>query len=276
MLPTFLVIGAMKTGTTSLHAYLGAHPDVFMAEPKELDFFVEGKNWERGLEWYEARFAATGDARARGEASTNYTKHPFFPGVPERIARLIPDVRLIYVVRHPIRRMVSQYLHHVAEYGERRPPAEVLLANPMIFALSDYATQIERYLEHFPREQLLIVTSEDLHARPAETMRTIYAFIGADAGRTPPNLDEELHRTRDKAAPTTLADRVPFLARLAESSAVPPAIARRLRRLTTRRTAPESVPIPAEVEAVLRERLRPTVERLRAYMPPDFDGWGMG
>ncbi|MGH2728637.1 MAG: sulfotransferase family protein [Actinomycetota bacterium] len=276
MLPTFLVIGAMKSGTTSLHAYLGAHPDVFMAEPKELDFFVEGKNLERGLDWYEERFGAAGDARARGEASTNYTKHPFFPDVPERIARVIPDVRLIYVVRHPIRRMVSQYLHHVAEYGERKPAAEALLSNPMIFALSDYATQIERYLDHFSREQILIVTSEDLYGRRAETMRTIYRFVGADDEKTPPTLDRELHRTRDKAAPTALAERMPFLARLAESPATPRSIARRLSRLTARRTAPESVPVPAEVERILRERLRPTVERLRAYMPPEFDGWGIG
>ncbi len=276
MLPTFLVIGAMKSGTTSLYAYLKAHPDIFMADPKELDFFVDGKNWERGLSWYEDRFAAGGSASARGEASTNYTKHPFFPGVPERIARVVPNVRLVYVVRHPIRRMVSQYLHHVAEYGERKPAAEVLLTNPMIFALSDYATQIERYLEHFEREQLLIVTGEDLHDRRAETMRTIYGFLGADQSRTPPNLEEELHRTRDKAAPTPLAARFPFLARLGTSDATPRLIARGLRRLTTRRTAPESVRVPAEVEAALRERLRPTVERLRAYMPPGFEGWGIG
>ena len=211
MLPTFLVIGAMKAGTTSLYAYLGAHPDVFMADPKELDFFVEGKNWERGLEWYEERFAAAGGAAARGEASTNYTKHPFFPGVPERIRPVLPDARLVYVVRHPIRRMVSQYLHHVAEYGERSPAPEVLLTNPMIFACSDYAMQIERYLEHFPREQLLIVTSEDLHDRRAETLRRIYGFLGVDADRTPPNVGEKLHRTEEKAAPTALADRFPFL-----------------------------------------------------------------
>lgn len=276
MLPTFLVIGAMKAGTTSLHAYLGAHPDVFMAEPKELDFFVEGKNWERGLDWYESRFAAAGDAPFRGEASTNYTKHPFFPGVPERIARVMPEVRLVYVVRHPIRRMVSQYLHHVAEYGERGPAAEVLLSNPMIFALSDYATQIERYLEHFAREQLLIVRSEELHADRERTMRRIFDFIGADPSRTPVGLDQELHRTRDKDAPTPLADRMPFLARIAESPATPGPVARALRRLTVRRTAPESIAVPPEVESVLRERLRPTVERLRAYMPTEFDGWGIG
>ena len=221
MLPTFLVIGAMKAGTTSLHAYLQAHPDVFMAEPKELEFFVEGKNWERGVDWYESCFASSGGATARGEASTTYTKHPFFPGVPERIKRVLPEARMVYVVRHPIRRMVSQYLHHVAEYGERGPASEVLLTNPMLFALSDYATQIERYLEFFPREQLLIVTSEELDDRRAATLRTIYGFIGVDDRWTPPNLDERLHRTEDKPAPTILGDRIPALRRLAERPSTP-------------------------------------------------------
>jgi sulfotransferase family protein len=276
MLPTFLVIGAMKAGTTSLHAYLRAHPDVFMAEPKELEFFVEGKNWERGVDWYQSCFASSGNATARGEASTTYTKHPFFPGVPERIKRVLPDVRLVYVVRHPIRRMVSQYLHHVAEYGERRPASEVLLTNPMLFALSDYATQIERYFESFPREQLLIVTSEELDDRRAATLRTIYGFIGVDDRWTPPNLGQRLHRSEDKPAPTILGDRIPALRRLAERTSMPPPIARGLRRLTTRHTAPESVVVSPEVESELRKRLRPSVERLRAYMPPGFDGWGIG
>jgi hypothetical protein len=275
MLPTFLVIGAMKAGTTSLHAYLKAHPDVFMAEPKELEFFVEGKNWERGVEWYESCFASSGGAAARGEASTTYTKHPFFPGVPERIKQVLPDVRMVYVVRHPIRRMVSQYLHHVAEYGERKPAAVALLTNPMLFALSDYATQIERYLEYFPREQMLIVTSEDLHDRRADTLHVIFGFLGVDDRWTPPNLGEKHHRTEDKPAPTLLS-RIPALRRLADRPSTPPPIARRLRRLTTRHIAPESVEVPAEAEAELRERLRPSIARLRAYMPPGFDGWGIG
>src|SRR5207244_8421308 len=85
MLPTFLVIGAMKSGTTSLYRYLQAHPDVFMSEQKELNYFTQGanQNWEKGLAWYQAQFEQAGKARAVGEASTNYTKYPQFQGVPE-------------------------------------------------------------------------------------------------------------------------------------------------------------------------------------------------
>jgi hypothetical protein len=95
--PTFLVIGAMKAGTTSLHRCLSNHPDVFMSAPKELDFFE--KNWSRGWEWYRSQFQAGDVAMLRGESSTNYAKYPRFGGVAGRIHRSLPDVKLIYLLR---------------------------------------------------------------------------------------------------------------------------------------------------------------------------------
>ena len=276
MLPTFLVIGAMKAGTTSLHAYLSSHPDVFMSEPKELDFFVEGRNWDRGLGWYEDRFAGAGAAAARGEASTNYTKDPFFGGVPERIHSVIPDVRLVYVVRHPIRRMVSEYWHHVAEYGERRPLGEALRTNPMLFALSDYAAQLDRYTGLFPPEHLLVITSEALYGARAETLRSIFSFLGIDDAWRPPNLDARLHRSEMKAAPTTIGARVPWLRERAASTATPAGLRRVLKKLTERFPSEADSAVPVEVEAELRQRFRVSVERLRAFLPPSFDGWGIG
>lgn len=94
-LPNFLVIGAMKAGTTSMHRYLDAHPDVFMATQKELNFFIEELNWSKGLGWYEERFAEAGDATARGEASPGYAGYPVRRGVPERIAATLPDARFV-------------------------------------------------------------------------------------------------------------------------------------------------------------------------------------
>ena len=80
MLPTFIVIGAGKAGTTSLWGYLRDHPQVFMSDPKELDFFTVEHNWSKGVGWYEAHFADAGDAVARGEASGSYTNWPNFAG----------------------------------------------------------------------------------------------------------------------------------------------------------------------------------------------------
>ena len=84
-LPTFVVIGAMKAGTTTLHAWLAEHPDVCMSARKELDFFVEDGNWERGVGWYRLRFVSCAAEKARGESSPNYAKIHAAPGVPKRM-----------------------------------------------------------------------------------------------------------------------------------------------------------------------------------------------
>src|SRR5436190_12136822 len=101
MLPHFVVIGAMKAGTTSLWHYLRAHPRVYMPRIKELRYFQKGGALSRGLAWYEAQFAAAEPGQLAGEASPGYTKYPHQTGVPERMAAVIPDARLVYVVRDP-------------------------------------------------------------------------------------------------------------------------------------------------------------------------------
>lgn len=103
MRPNLVVIGAAKCGTTSLHEYLNAHPQIAMSREKELDFFVAEKNWSRGLDWYEAQFE---DAPIRGESSVSYAAFPEYQGVPERIVRALPDARVIYLVRDPVERVV--------------------------------------------------------------------------------------------------------------------------------------------------------------------------
>ena len=103
---------------------------------------------------------ATGPRLALGEASTVYTKFPRYKGVAERMARVIPDVRLIYVVRHPIDRIRSHYEHRVASGAETAPMEIAVFDNPIYLDYSKYALQVEQYLQHFPREQLLIVSSE--------------------------------------------------------------------------------------------------------------------
>src|SRR5688500_14395940 len=100
--PSFLVIGATKCGTESLHAYLSRHPEVFI-HPKELRFFTREFNLERGAAWYRDQFSGAGSARATGEGSNAYTRDPVYGGVAARIQRALPSVRMIYVIRHPDR-----------------------------------------------------------------------------------------------------------------------------------------------------------------------------
>src|SRR4051794_1541363 len=156
MLPNFLVIGAPKAGTTSLYHYLATHPQVFVSDPKELRFFIEEINWRKGLGWYESQFAGADGAVARGELTPEYALHPVYGGVPERIASVLPDARLVYLVRDPIERMRSQYRHRVLDRLEARPIADAFRADPQYLDGSRYAFQIEQYLPWFDRERLLV------------------------------------------------------------------------------------------------------------------------
>ena len=145
-LPNLIVIGGLKCGTTSLHHYLNLHPQIAMSRPKELNFFVAELNWELGPEWYASHFER--DAEIRGETSPHYTNLPRFEGVAERMRELLGDgARLIYMVRDPIERMLSHYLHNVGGGYESRPMAEAL-ADPdsAYVARSRYAMQLEPYL----------------------------------------------------------------------------------------------------------------------------------
>jgi hypothetical protein len=273
-LPTFIVIGAMKAGTTSLHQYLRAHPDVFMPDTKELDFFVAEKEWERGIGWYEEQFAGSGGAPVVGEASTNYTKHPLFRGVPARIAAALPDVRLVYVIRHPIQRMRSQYLHAISAGWEHLPLEQALLTNPEYLDNSSYGLQLDQYVAHVPFEQILIVRSEHLRTRRAETVDRVLEHIGARVG-APVRLDQELHATSDKVVPRT---EPALVARLPGRSLVRRVVPAAVRNIYGRMTSldnPRRLTLSADAERRLVERLRPDIRRLRTFMGDDFDGWGL-
>ncbi|MDK3257094.1 sulfotransferase family protein [Blastococcus capsensis] len=285
-LPTFIVIGAMKAGTTSLYHYLRNHEQIFMPKIKELDFFAEGGNWSRGMDWYRQQFHGAGDAVARGEASTLYTKYPQYDGVPERIAAALPDVRLVYLVRDPIVRMRSHYEHRVALGAETAPPEIALLENPIYLAYSQYAMQLERYAAHFPREQLLVVTSEGLRHDRAVTVREVYEFLGVDPSLSPPALETEFYKTSQRRSyPPIVWSARRFLKRhVPQAKRAKEVVDSMLERRAASSgagsaasgTASADTVITPELRARLAELLRDDVARLRPYMSPGFDGWGIG
>src|SRR5688572_6261293 len=121
MLPNLIIIGAQKCGTSALHHYIHLHPEICMSAQKELNFFIESGNWSKGLAWYESNFGGkAGKAKIYGEASPNYTDYPGTREVPERMHGIVPDVKLIYMVRHPIERIISQYIHYRRRGTETR------------------------------------------------------------------------------------------------------------------------------------------------------------
>jgi hypothetical protein len=307
-LPNFLIIGAMKGGTTSLFHYLREHPQVFTPSFKAPEFFAGRAHTGRGLDWYRKLFAACpAEAVAVGEASNVYTKYPTYAGVPQRIAEHIPEARLIYVVRDPIARMRSHYQHRVTEGREKAPFEQAVFENSIYLDYSKYAMQLEQYLEHFPRQQILVITSEALRSDRAVTVERVYRFLGVDETFVPESLDREFWLTQDRASRSIvppgirrfLKQRFPATKRLKELEAN---TLRTIRRLGGRSSngastngsaigsasANGSAPSngagegnrPVVISDDTRQRLvavlADDVRRLREYMGGDFDGWGIG
>jgi Sulfotransferase family len=276
VLPNFLVIGAAKSGTTSLYRYLRGHPEVFMAESKELKFFSSKTRWRLGPGWYARQFEAATDAVAVGEASPSYTRYPQHQGVPERVAQVIPEARLVYLVRHPIERMRSHYLHRVLQGKERAPIDQAVVTDPSYVDTSRYAMQIEQYLEWFTRSQLLVITAEALRSDRLVTLRRVYEFLDVDAGWRPPELGREYNRTGE-LRPQLIAPRPVVLAvRLGVRLGLRPRTARRLSyRASHAAPVSDQVAFSEPVRQRLEVSLQDDVARLRRYLGPEFDGWGI-
>jgi Sulfotransferase domain len=190
-LPNLVLIGGLKCGTTSLHHYLNLHPEVAMSRPKELNFFIAELNWPLGADWYRSHFRS--EARVRGESSPHYTNRPRFTGVAERMRSMLgDDTKLIYMVRDPIDRMLSHYVHNAGGGYESRPPEEALADETSSYlARSRYAYQLEPYLDAFGRERIEIVTREELKANRPATMERVFTFLGVDPGFTSPEFARE-------------------------------------------------------------------------------------
>lgn len=177
-LPGFVVIGAMKCATTTLAVQLGAQPGIFICDPKEPNFFSNDEVYAKGLAWYESLFDRAGGAQLIGEASTHYTKLPTYPRTIERFHAALPDAKLIYVMRHPIDRVVSQYIHEWTQRLISGPIDEELARNPWITDYGRYAMQIGPWLDVYGPERILPVFNERLRAQPQAELERVCAFLG--------------------------------------------------------------------------------------------------
>lgn len=207
-LPTFLIVGAMKSGTTSLAQYLAAHPEVYVPPKKEAHFFERDELWNRGADWYRGWFAGAGDQWAVGEGTASYM---FFTEVPARMASVVPRARLIAILRDPVERAYSHYLHARTRGGERRTFREVVdeelrgdrLDRPAVsgsgsrrayyLARGLYLEQLQRLCEHYDRESLLVLLLEDLELQPARVFAEVCRFLGIDETVAPDNLGSAIN-----------------------------------------------------------------------------------
>lgn len=182
-LPDFLVIGAAKSATSTLATLLAMNPRIFISPTKEPEFFAVDDVFERGIEWYRELFRGAGDDQLCGEASTAYTRWPQLPHAAERIARHIPHAKLIYIMRHPVDRAYSHYVHRLTKElhpGEpiRSTFEEHVRHDLMCLDGSRYVEQIDRYLVYFPKKAFCFLLTEDLEQSPQETMTRVFGFLG--------------------------------------------------------------------------------------------------
>jgi hypothetical protein len=277
-LPNLLIIGAAKAGTTSLHEYLALHPQVFMSETKELNFFNR-EDWRDLLPRYRAYFPT--EASVRGESTPGYSMDPWYPGVPGRAGELVPDARIVYLVRDPIARLTAQYVENFALRLEQRSFADALRdfdapENRVVMA-SRYAFQIDRWREHFPDERILVLDQRALLTERLATLRETFAFLGVDPDFTTPEFDR-LHNVRSNKmranrAGLWLHERGLLERARRATRPLPDRLREPLKTLVA-----DPVPTPEldpALRAELEAHLHDDAERLRAYTGKRFEHWSV-
>jgi len=198
--PGVLIIGAQRSGTTSLFNYLVQHPDVLPPLRKEIHYF--DLHYGRGIKWYRGHFPYSNQLRHGSvtlDASPYYLAHPL---VPQRVAALLPEVKLVALLRNPVDRALSHYQHEIRDGRESLSFADAiekeserlageeerLRRDPGYYSYNHhrfsytrrglYLEQLRRWLQHFPRSQLLILQSEWLFREPAAASAAVHSFLG--------------------------------------------------------------------------------------------------
>lgn len=278
-LPDLFVIGAQKSGTTSLHAFLDGHPDIFMSEPKEPGFFTpEVGYYPTDEDWYRGLFEGAGGARVVGESSTHYAKLPTLPGVPERIGAMVDEPRFIYVMRDPVDRAISHYWHDVRKRHQHRSILDAVTEDSVYVQYSDYPMQLEAYLERYPPERIFTLTFEGLTRSPARVLPPLLEWLDVDPDAIPAVLPRENVRP-DRMTRTRGRGRLHRFRHSRLWEAVAPLVPKSLRRAAAR-SAVEPVDVEAEDVDAARDRIRPVlaerVDLLRELLGRDFPEWRTG
>lgn len=299
--PTFLLLGAAKCGTTSLAHYLSQHPDVCFSKPKEPIFFEA--EWEQGLDHYWRTYfhgwrgeAAVGEGR---------TWNLYLPFVVPRIREALPEARLVALLRDPVERVHSHWWHRHSrgqeplgfaaaveadrariergegfegDEGARRWKAGLYRDSPstghrVLLDLGFFAEQIERYRERFPAERIRIVLQEDLAADLAGVMRGLFGFLGVDP--EVPVTDASPRNVRGDRVRSPAARRALFAARaLGLRRLVPPGLRRRQRAIFER--SAQRAPLDSGLRRELVAYYEPHNARLERLLGRDLSAWRSG
>jgi hypothetical protein len=298
--PNFLVIGAMKAGTTSVYRYLEQHPDVFVSATKEPGFFAYengrlqwsgpyDRQWRAGVrptrwEQYLAHFSRARKQSAIGEATAIYLSDP---RAPERIRHYLPAARLIAILRHPVDRAYSAFLMKCRR-DEHLSFVDALAAEPRRIAegwgygwhyaaLGCYVEPLRRYRSLFPPEQLEVALYDDLAEDPAALMRRFYRYLGVDEAFEPDlrMRYQSARLTRWRAFDSWMASHMTVRTRLkryfpGDSARRLYHFVDRLNQRLNRRPAPR---LPPALRAELTQGFRDEILALQDLLGRDLSHW---
>ncbi len=245
-LPNFIIIGAAKSATTTLTTILPRHPDFFISKPKEPKFF--GRRYDHGWEWYGRLFRHGKNKPLRGEASTMYASAlSSFAHAPALMQRYLPDLKLVYLVRHPLERLESQWRHRKGRKW-RTPKFNDMLRShqlrKLIVGCSLYHERLQAFRQFYADEQIHCLTFEDLVSEPMSTLKDLLQFLGA---RSEPR----------------------FVDLLLDNGDLP-----RVNEAGDKGRADVASPVwPSKLRLELSDLVQPDAEKMLAYMGKSADTW---
>lgn len=271
-----LIIGAMKSGTTSLFKYLADHPEIAPCREKEPHFFVYADRWAKGWPYYTSLWDWDPSRHQIAmEASTGYTKLPLFANAAERIATVDGNFKFVYVMRHPIERIQSHYTHGQTEGWETtKQPLDGGQVHEQLIAVSSYARQLDEYYRRFPAENIKLLLYEDLKTRPAELVTEVCEFIGVD----PAYQSEQIgvvHNKNNYRVESKMLKRLRWSgAGRAVASVLPDSVVQPIRAAVGRSPAATAKLTTEQKDGIL-EALLPDLRRLKSDYGVEIARWGI-
>jgi hypothetical protein len=260
-----------------------------MSTPKEPNFFSIDEVYERGTDWYRQLFAMASADQVCGEASPSYTRYPRFANTSNRIAQVLPSAKLVYIMRHPVDRFYSNYVFD-RSYGSRDSIRETLRDRPYVLQTSNYMLQIEKYLEHYPREQMLLLLLDDLEQSPQHVVGQVLDFLGVDhdrscsTGQIQANPRGRNYMARQCNTSLQRFRQLPGVQVI--KHVMPRGVRGRIRDCVTRqlpdsrvgkwlskRHTSQSEPLTAELRRELLDRLAEPTNQLEAFLGRDLSAW---
>ena len=274
--PAAIGIGAQKCASSWFHAVAGSHPGISVSETKEVDFF--SYYFDRGYRWYEGHFDAGRDARLCLENSPSYFHDP---RAARRASAYRPDLKIVALLRDPLRRAMSNHLHEIIK-GHIPPVTfeEGLANNPAYIEQGLYATHLQRWYDAFPAAQIKVMFAEDISCDASAAARELFDFLGVDPGFDSPILHERRNESDRPRLPLLRSGLrsggdwmrrrglEPVLARI--KTAGPVAAMLRANKIEVRNEIP---PMTPATEARLRDTFAPEMQRLRHLLGRDTLPW---